>query len=151
MFVKEIEVEIDPMYDDVIIPEYKTEGSAGCDVRAYAFPEQIVIKAEARGVLIPTGLRMAVPPGKYLAVVPRSGMSVKTTMRIANQPGTVDSDYREEIKIIVDNLSNETLIINHQDRIAQFIFLDYYKAMFKRKKITDKTGRTGGFESTGRK
>lgn len=150
MFVKEIEVEIDPMYDDVIIPEYKTEGSAGCDVRAYT-GEQIILKGEARGVLIPTGLRMAIPLGKYIAVVPRSGMSAKTTMRIANQPGTIDSDYREEIKIIVDNISNDTLTINHQDRIAQFIFLDYYRAMYKRKKITDKTGRTGGFESTGRK
>jgi len=143
------------MYDDVVVPKYETEGSAGCDVRAYLrSPENqerefITLGAGDRGMMVSTGIKVAIPRGYYMAVVPRSGMAVKTTMRIANQPGTVDSDYRNEVKIIVDNIGDRDLVINHQDRIAQFVFLPYYQAGFTIVENLRETKRTGGFGSTG--
>lgn len=155
--MNKIYVDVSPMYPDAKIPEYQTEGSAGCDIRAYLKNEygefSMPIGFGMRGVMIPTGLRMAIPKGYYMAVVPRSGLSAKTTMRIANTPGTVDNDYRLEVKIIVDNIGRyeeDSIIIKHQDRIAQLIFLPYYQATFSIKENLEETGRTGGFESTGR-
>lgn len=154
--MQQIEIDVVKMYPDVILPEYKTDGSAGCDVRAYlrekdfACDSRVIFHGE-HGIMIPTGLKVKIPSGYYMAVVPRSGIAVKTTMRIANQPGTVDCDYLGEIKIIVDN-NGDDVVINHQDRIAQFIFLPYYQAKFK---IVDKLEETvrgeGGMGSTGTK
>lgn len=94
----QIGVKVKKMYGDVILPEYKTEGSAGCDVRAYLCNSildvltegKMILRGKSTGALIPTGLRIRIPKGFYMAVVPRSGMSAKTTMRVANAPGTVD-------------------------------------------------------------
>ena len=153
--MRQINVDMVKMYDDVVVPKYETEGSAGCDVRAYLrSPENqerefITLGAGDRGMMVSTGIKVAIPRGYYMAVVPRSGMAVKTTMRIANQPGTVDSDYRNEVKIIVDNIGDRDLVINHQDRIAQFVFLPYYQAGFTIVENLRETKRTGGFGSTG--
>ena len=156
-----IKVNICPMYPDVVIPKYQTRGSAGCDVRAYLKTKDNETSMESayritvgmRSVIIPTGLMFSVPEGYYIAIVPRSGMAAKTTMRIANQPGTLDSDFTGELKIIVDNIGtryDEEIVIQHQDRIAQLIFLPSYQADFNLVTKLSKTERgSGGFGSTG--
>jgi len=155
--MQKIAVDVSPMYPDVEIPKYQTVGSAGCDVKAYVkfddgTPTSLDIQHGMRGVMIPTGLRVSIPKGYYMAVVPRSGLSAKTSMRIANSPGTVDSDFRNEVKIIVDNHGKDEkddVEIKHGDRIAQLVFLPYYQADFIIRDSLDNTERTGGFGSTG--
>lgn len=150
-------VNICPMYPDVDIPVYQTDGSAGCDIKAYiknssGEPTQLWVNHGCTGEMIPTGLKVAIPSGFYLAVVPRSGLSIKTKIRISNSPGTIDSDYRNEIKIIVDNIGqheNDDICIKHGDRIAQLILLPYHQANFNIVEDLDETTRKGGFGSTG--
>ena len=130
------------------IPTYAHDTDAGADVYA---PMDVVIPPQARGLKVDTGFKMAMTPGWYMAVCPRSGLSYKTTMRIANTPGTVDCDYRDNVGILIDNLSDETLTIKAGDRIAQFILHPVYR--FKGVTVEDvnKIGenRGGGFGSTG--
>lgn len=130
------------------IPTYAHDTDAGADVYA---PMDVVIPPQARGLKVDTGFKMAMAPGWYMAVCPRSGLSYKTTMRIANTPGTVDCDYRDNVGILIDNLSDETLTIKTGDRIAQFILHPVYR--FKGVTVEDvnKIGenRGGGFGSTG--
>lgn len=152
-----INVGVEKMYPDVEIPVYQTSGSAGCDVKAYikdnGNPTFYDIQHGMRGVMIPTGLKVSIPSGFYMAVVPRSGLSAKTTMRVANSPGTVDSDYRNEVKILVDNIgrdSRDDISIKHGDRIAQLVFLPYYQAEFSVVENIGETDRKGGFGSTGK-
>lgn len=130
------------------IPTYAHDTDAGADVYA---PMDVVIPPQARGLKVDTGFKMAMTPGWYVAVCPRSGLSYKTTMRIANTPGTIDCDYRDNVGILIDNLSDETLTIKAGDRIAQFILHPVYR--FKGVTVEDvnKIGenRGGGFGSTG--
>lgn len=156
--MREINVSVEKMYPDVEIPFYQTDGSAGCDVKAYiktdsGDPSFFMIVHGVRGLMIPTGLKIAIPNGYYMAVVPRSGLSVKTNLRVSNSPGTVDSDYRDEVKIIVDNIgidSRDDIEVKHGDRIAQLVFLPYYQASFDIVEKLNKTERKGGFGSTGK-
>ena len=131
------------------IPAYAHDTDAGADVYA---PEDVVIAPGARGQKIDTGFKMALAPGWYMAVCPRSGLSYKTTMRIANTPGTVDCDYRDNVGILIDNLSDETILIHAGDRIAQFILHPVHR--FKGVTVEDVTkigeNRGGGFGSTGK-
>ena len=138
------------MFDDVVIPKYETNGSAGCDIRAYLKDKTDVVLKPEETKIITTGITLAVPNNFVLDVRPRSGLSAKTKMRIANAPGTIDSDFRAECGIIVDNIGKEDIVINHGDRIAQFIFLPVYQANFIKKTELNKTKRTGGFGSTGK-
>jgi len=153
--MKTVNVDICPMYSDVTIPEYKTSGSAGCDIRAYIkdyepdTSEKVSYIYPGDTKLINTGIKVKVPEGYYMAVVPRSGLSLKTKMRIANSPGTVDSDYILEVGIIVDNIGRDRITISHGDRIAQLLFLPCYQAIWKIKNNLEKTERIGGFGSTG--
>lgn len=131
------------------LPVYSTDGSAGMDVY---IPEDITIPARSRGTIVPTGLKAAIPEGWMLSVRPRSGMSVKTPIRIANGPGTIDSDFRDEIGIIVDNIGSKPYEIHSGDRIAQFVLEKVYQA----KNVISDTpvetigkNRGGGFGSTG--
>ena len=130
------------------IPTYAHDTDAGADVYV---PEDVIIAPGARGQRVDTGFKMAMAPGWYMAVCPRSGLSYKTTMRIANTPGTLDCDYRDNVGILIDNLSDETIVIHAGDRIAQFILHPVHR--FKGV-VTDDVNqigenRGGGFGSTG--
>ena len=130
------------------IPTYAHDTDAGADVYA---PVDVVIAPGARGQKVDTGFKMAMAPGWYMAVCPRSGLSYKTTMRIANTPGTIDCDYRDNVGILIDNLSDETIVIHAGDRIAQFVLHPVHR--FKGV-VTDDVNqigenRGGGFGSTG--
>lgn len=147
----EIGVSIVKMFDDVIIPKYELPGSAGCDVRAYLPDTGKIVIHPNETILIPTGLKFAVPWKYEMQIRPRSGLSLKTKLRIANGPGTLDFSYTGELKIIVDNISvTESLTINHQDRIAQLIFAPVVQAKFIIVGSLEATERgEGGFGSTG--
>ncbi len=130
------------------LPEYETVGSAGMDLRANLI-EPIMLKPLQRA-LIPTGLFIELEQGYEAQVRPRSGLALKKGLTILNSPGTIDSDYRGEIKIIIINLSNETTVINTGERIAQMVIAKYEQATLKE---VDELGETergeGGFGHTG--
>jgi dUTP pyrophosphatase len=130
------------------IPEYATAGSAGLDLRAW-LPEPVTLKPLERK-MIPTGLFLEIPKGYEVQVRPRSGMAIKHGITCLNSPGTVDSDYRGEIKIILINLSSETHTINSGDRIAQMIVAKVEMAFLKPVLQLESTERgEGGFGHTG--
>ena len=130
------------------LPEYETVGSAGMDLRAN-LTEPIMLKPLQRA-LIPTGLFIELEQGYEAHIRPRSGLALKKGLTILNSPGTIDSDYRGEIKIIIINLSNETTVINTGERIAQMVIAKYEQATLKE---VDELGETergeGGFGHTG--
>jgi len=131
------------------LPKYQTPGSSGMDVRA-AISEPILLKTLERR-LIPTGLSVAVPVGFELQVRPRSGLALKHGISMVNTPGTVDSDYRGEVGVILINLSAEDFTINPGERIAQLVFAPIVQAEFAVVFELPSTGRgAGGFGSTGR-
>jgi dUTP pyrophosphatase len=130
------------------IPEYATAGSAGLDLRA-SLPEQVTLKPMERK-MIPTGIFLEIPEGYEVQVRPRSGMAIKHGITCLNSPGTVDSDYRGEIKIILINLSSETHTIKSGDRIAQMVVAKVEKAFLKTVFQLESTDRgEGGFGHTG--
>lgn len=134
------------------LPAYETKGAAGADVRAsLGVGEKLIIKPGQR-VLIPTGLSMEIPVGYEVQVRPRSGLSFKTGLMVLNAPGTVDSDYRGEVKIILGNLGTQDEVINHGDRVAQLVLAPVTQAFYT--ESSDELSQTergaGGFGSTGR-
>jgi len=130
-------------------PEYATSSSAGMDLRAW-LPEPVILKPMERK-LIPTGLFLEIPEGYEVQVRPRSGMAINHGITCLNSPGTVDSDYRGEIKIILVNLSAEPHTINSGERIAQMIVSKFEKAILKKVNKVQSTARgTGGFGHTGK-
>lgn len=130
------------------IPEYATEGSAGLDLRA-SVSQPVVLQPMERK-MIPTGLFLEIPEGYEVQVRPRSGMAIKHGITCLNSPGTVDSDYRGEIKIILINLSSEPHTINTGDRIAQMVVAKVEKAILKTTNQLQSTARgEGGFGHTG--
>ena len=151
--MERIKVDVVLLYQDVVLPEYQTERSAGQDVRAYLnkdkYPDGKIELRDKAQRIIPTGLKLAIPDGYELQVRPRSGLSFKTKLRIANSPGTVDGDYRDEVGIIVENIGEEVIVINHGDRIAQFVYAPIVHADYNVKDKLDETTRKGGFGSTG--
>lgn len=131
-------------------PCYETNGSAGVDLRAFT-EEDIILKPMERK-LIPTGLYMQIPEGFEGQVRPRSGLAIKNGITVLNTPGTVDSDYRGEVRVILINLSNEDFVIKNGDRIAQMVFNGMERAVFPEVNELDKTERgDGGFGHTGNK
>lgn len=140
-------------YDESFpLPSYETPGSAGADVRAsIGLHESILIKPGER-VLIPTGLSMEIPMGFEIQVRPRSGLSFKTGLMVLNSPGTIDSDYRGEVKIILGNLSNKDELINHGDRVAQLVLAPVTQARFmvSENDLSETSRGSGGFGSTGK-
>lgn len=131
------------------IPEYATEGAAGMDLRAW-LAEPLVLEPMERK-MIPTGLFFEIPEGYEVQVRPRSGMAIKHGITCLNSPGTVDSDYRGEIKIILINLSTEPHTINSGDRIAQMVVAKVEKAIFQTVGQLQSTTRgQGGFGHTGK-
>lgn len=130
------------------LPKYETAGSAGMDLSAM-LAEPVIIKPLQR-VLIPTGIYIELPDGHEAQIRPRSGLAIKKGISVLNSPGTIDSDYRGEIKVILINLSNETIVINTGERIAQMVVAKYEKVQLHEVDELDSTDRgTGGFGHTG--
>lgn len=132
------------------LPAYATEGSSGMDIRAFiASPIQL---APLERVLVPTGLFVAIPPHLEVQIRPRSGLAIKQGLTCLNTPGTIDADYRGELKVILINLSNEPQTIQDGDRIAQMVFQQVEKASWELVEVLDETERgEGGFGHTGKK
>lgn len=146
--MKKIQVKV-VREEGVTLPKYETEGSAGLDVRAN-IKEPIVLKSLER-VLIPTGLKVAIPEGYEIQVRPRSGLAIKHGITMLNSPGTVDSDYRGELKVIAVNLSNESYTIEPNERIAQLVLNKVEQIDFIEVAGLDETERgEGGFGHTGK-
>lgn len=134
--------------DGAILPEYKTDGASGCDVHAFVKEPVELLPGDIK--LIPTGLACAIPEGFEIQVRPRSGLAAKNGITCLNTPGTIDSDYRGEIKVILINLGKEAFIVKNGDRIAQFVVAPVVRGIFKTVKSLDETLRGGGgFGSTG--
>ena len=135
--------------EGVTLPKYETSGSAGMDVRAN-ISEPIVLGSLER-VLVPTGIKMAIPEGYEVQVRPRSGLALKHGISMANTPGTIDSDYRGEIGVILINLSKEEYIIQLQERIGQLVLNKVAQMDFEVVESLDETERgAGGFGHTGK-
>lgn len=131
------------------LPTYATAGSAGMDIRAN-LTDPIALKPLER-MLIPTGLFVQLPPNFEIQIRPRSGMALKQGITCLNTPGTIDSDYRGEIKVLLINLSNEIQIINNSDRIAQMVFAKTETVELIAVHVINETERgEGGFGHTGK-
>lgn len=129
-------------------PSYETPGSAGVDLRANI--EDVIKLEPMERVLVPTGLFMEIPEGYEGQVRPRSGMAIKHGITVLNTPGTIDSDYRGEVCVILVNLSKEVFFIHNGDRIAQMVFAKHERALFAEVKELGETERgNGGFGHTG--
>ena len=131
------------------LPAYATAGSSGVDIRAYL--EQPIIIAPLERVLVPTGLFFEMPEHLEAQVRPRSGLAIKQGLTCLNTPGTIDADYRGEVKVILINLSNEAQTIQDGDRIAQVVFQQVEKVVFEKVDQLNETVRgAGGFGHTGK-
>lgn len=134
--------------EGAILPEYKTPGSAGADVCAL-LAEPVSIPAGGRA-LVPTGLFFEIPEGYEIQVRPRSGLAIKNGVTCLNTPGTIDSDYRGEVKVILYNAGQEPFTVNSGDRIAQLVVAPVVQGLFKPADSLSGTERgAGGFGSTG--
>ena len=134
--------------EGAIIPVYKTSGAAGADVCAF-LSEPVVIKS-GEFAMIPTGLSFAIPEGYEIQVRPRSGLAAKNGVTVLNTPGTIDSDYRGEVKVILINHGKDAFTVNNGDRIAQLIVAPVTQGVFEKTDELDSTERgEGGFGSTG--
>jgi dUTP pyrophosphatase len=132
------------------LPTYETVASAGMDLRAF-ITEPIVLKPLER-TLVPTGLYIELPIGYEAQIRPRSGLAFKKGISLLNTPGTIDADYRGEIKIILVNISNEEFVVNDGERIAQMVIAAHEKAEWiKVDTLNDSKRGTGGFGHTGTK
>ncbi len=133
---------------DLPLPSYETTQAAGMDLRA-ALEEDITLKPGER-FLIPTGLRMALPAGFEAQIRPRSGLAIKHGISMVNSPGTIDADYRGEVKIILINHGQEPFSISYGDRIAQMVIAPVVQAVVEEVSELSETDRgSGGFGSTG--
>jgi len=140
---------ISDSFPEVPLPEYATEGSSGVDVRA-AVEEPVVIKP-GKVALVPTNLKVEIPAGFEIQIRPRSGLAAKHGIGILNSPGTIDSDYRGEIKIILFNFGDEDFIINRGDRIAQMVASKIYKVnLILSDNLNSSDRGSGGFGHTGK-
>ncbi len=128
-------------------PVYATPLSAGADVHAFCPGVRIVVKP-GEIAMVPTGLQVAIDGACGLFVLPRSGLSSKK-IKVANAPGLVDADYRNEVKVLIHNESNEDFVINHEDRIAQLVLMPVFRMQFARVGTLEETDRKGGFGHTG--
>ena len=144
-----VKVLVKRLNSKVKLPEYKTSGSSGMDLMAF-IDKPIKIKPNTLE-LIPTGLSIAIPEDLEIQIRPRSGLAAKSSIGILNTPGTIDSDYRGELKIILFNHGNKNFIINNNDRVAQMILTPVLKMEIQEVNELPKTIRgSGGFGSTGR-
>jgi dUTP pyrophosphatase len=143
-----VPISVLPHGEGLDLPGYSTEGSAGCDLRA-AIEAELTITAGGRA-LVPTGIAVAIPSGYEGQLRMRSGLAHDKGLALLNAPGTVDSDYRGEIRVIVANLGSEPATIHRGDRIAQLVFAPVVQARFERvSDLPSSTRGGGGFGSTG--
>ena len=137
-----------PHAADLQLPSYETASAAGMDIRA-ALETPITLKPGER-TLIPTGLQMALPHGYEAQIRPRSGQAIKHGITMLNSPGTIDADYRGEVKVIAINHGQEDFVVNHGDRIAQMVIAPVIQLNVQEVENLDETERgEGGFGSTG--
>ena len=128
--------------ENVSLPKYETSGSAGMDVRANI--EEPIVMGSLERVLVPTGLKIAIPEGYEVQVRPRSGLAIKHGITLLNTPGTIDSDYRGELKVIMVNLSKDEYVINPQERIGQLVLNKVAQMEFVEVDSLDETERGAG-------
>ena len=144
-----VKVLVKKLNPKVKLPSYKTEGSSGMDLMA--FVENQIIISPNNSALIPTGLSVAIPKDFEIQIRPRSGLAIKSSISVLNTPGTIDSDYRGELKIILFNHSNAEFIVKNNDRIAQMVLTPVLKVDFEEvDALPDSTRGSGGFGSTGK-
>ena len=144
-----VKVLVKKLNSKVQLPKYKTSGSSGMDLMAL-IENPIKIKPQ-ESALIATGISIAIPENTEVQIRPRSGLAAKSSVSVLNTPGTIDSDYRGEIKIILFNHGKKEFIINNNDRVAQMILMPIIKAEFEEVEDLPKTLRgSGGFGSTGK-
>ena len=140
---------IKKLFSEVQLPSYKTSGASGMDLMAFV-KSSVTIKPKT-SFLVPTGLSIAFSEDYEVQIRPRSGLAAKNNISILNTPGTIDSDYRGEIKVIIYNHGSEDFIINNGDRIAQMILMPVVKMDLEETSDLPKTIRgEGGFGSTGK-
>ena len=144
-----LEILVKKFDKNIKLPDYKTSGSSGMDLVAY-IKNKITINP-GKTVIIPTGIAVAIPKNYEIQIRPRSGLAAKKGISVLNTPGTIDSDYRGEIKIILINLSKKSFVVKSGDRIAQIILCPVAKGKLQEVKNLPKTIRgKGGFGSTGK-
>ena len=144
------EILIKRLSKNIILPKYETSGSSGLDLSANI---KTPVKIEpGKTTIIPTGISVSIPKNFEIQIRPRSGLAAKNQITVLNTPGTIDADYRGEIKVILINLSKETFIVENGARIAQMVVCPVIKAKLKEVDSLDNTSRgSGGFGSTGMK
>lgn len=146
-----VRVERLPHAEGLALPAYETTGSAGMDLRAAVAEFEPVVLAPGERRLIPTGLKIALEPGYEAQVRPRSGLALKHGVTCLNSPGTIDSDYRGEVGVILINHGQIAFEIKRGERIAQMVIAPYAQAVMAEVEALDETARgAGGFGSTGR-
>ena len=144
------EILIKRLSKNIILPKYETSGSSGLDLSANI---KTSVKIEpGKTTIIPTGISVSIPKNFEIQIRPRSGLAAKNQISVLNTPGTIDADYRGEIKVILINLSKETFVVENGARIAQMVVCPVIKAKLKEVDSLDNTSRgSGGFGSTGMK
>ena len=142
------EILIKRLSKEVTLPKYETDGSSGLDLSAFV-DKNIEIKP-GKSEIIPTGLAVAIPKNFEIQIRPRSGLAAKNQISVLNTPGTIDSDYRGELKVILINLSDKSFIVERGLRIAQMVLCPVVKANLREVDTLENTKRgSGGFGSTG--
>ena len=143
-------IQIKKLSDSVLIPKYETPGSSGMDIAANTIKKIIINPGEK--AIVPTGFSLAIPKGYEVQIRPRSGLAAKKNITVLNTPGTIDADYRGEIKVILINLGKEKFIIENGERIAQMVVCPVVQASLEEvKELSDTQRGSGGFGSTGSK
>ena len=143
-----VKVLIKKLSPEVKSPSYKTNGASGMDLIAFVKKPIKILPGETN--LVPTGISIAIPEGYEIQIRPRSGLAAKNQITVLNTPGTIDSDYRGELKIILINHGKKEFIINNNDRVAQMVLTPVSKIELKEVEMLTNTNRVkGGFGSTG--
>ncbi len=143
-----VELPIQRLRSDAALPRFASELAAGMDLAA-ALDEPRIIDP-GTWAAIPTGLAMAVPPGYEAQVRPRSGLALRHGVTVLNAPGTIDADYRGEVKVLLINHGREPFVVRHGDRVAQLVLARHDSPVIREVRVLDETSRgTGGFGSTG--
>ena len=141
-------IQIKKLSNSVSTPKYETSGSSGMDIAAHI--ENNIIINPGEKALVSTGLSVAIPKGYEIQIRPRSGLAAKKNITVLNTPGTIDADYRGEIKVILINLGKEKFIIENKERIAQMVVCPVVQANLEEvKELSDTVRGSGGFGSTG--
>ena len=144
-----VKVLVKKLNSKVKLPSYKTEGSSGMDLIAFV-DKPIAIKPN-NSALIPTGLSIAIPEDFEVQIRPRSGLAAKSNISVLNTPGTIDSDYRGELKVILFNHGNKNFVVKNNERIAQMVLTPIFKIDFEEvDNLPDTVRGSGGFGSTGK-